>query len=305
MKAAIVGAAGFLGHALCGQLVNSGWEVVGYDLTAPRPAHPGLVQETLDVLRDEIVFPPGTDAVYYLAQSPLYRDFPRSADHLFGVNAYGAIKAARAAHAAGVRWFCYTSTGNVYAPSLAPLAEHNPVRRDDPYALSKLAAEEALGLIDGPMSVLAVRLFGLYGPGQTRMLPANLLERIRTGKDVVLEPTADQPGEPEGLVLSFTYVADAARLLDQLGRLAVAGTPLPPILNVAAPEPISIRRFAAQIGEILGLKPKFCRASTFRSHNLIADVGLLRSILEPEYVPFAEAMARTYAPAPAEVSHRS
>jgi UDP-glucose 4-epimerase len=293
MRAAIIGASGFLGSALSSRLLQSGWEVFGYDLT-PSGLPPASFQfNAFDVLRDELSLPPAIDALYYLAQSPRYRDFPAAADHLFGVNMYGAVKVAQAAAAAGVRWICYTSSGNVYAPSFAPLAEGNPVRRNDPYALSKLAAEETLALFANRMPVLSVRLFGLFGPGQTRMLPANLLARIRSTKEIVLEPVAADQGEPEGLAVSFTYVADAARLLEQLGQLALAGTRLPPVLNVAGPEPISIRRFSLELGRALGREPKFVRGTAERTFDLIADLSRLHSVVRAEYTPFSEAIART------------
>jgi len=293
MRAAIVGAAGFLGTALCRHLRGNGWEVLGYDAAAGEQPADGTRCDTLDVLRDEVRFPQGTDAAFYLAQSPWYREFPRSADHLFGVNTFGAIKAAQAALACGVRYFCYASSGNVYAPALGPLAEGHPVRRDDPYALSKLAAEEALGLFAGPMAVLAVRLFGLFGPGQKRMLPASLLARVRSGKEIVLEPAVGEAGDTDGLVVSFTYVADAARLLEQLARKALAGTSLPSVLNVAGPEPISIRRFAEELGRAVGIEARLARAHGQRRFNLIADLTLLRCVVRPQYTPLAEAVAKT------------
>lgn len=298
MRAAIVGAAGFLGKALAGRLLERGWEVVGYDLAPPSEAAPQVRFELLDVISGEIDFPRGTDAVFYLSQSPSYRDFPRAADQLFGVNTYGAIKAAHAAHAAGVRWFCYTSTGNVYAPSLAPLAEGDPIRRDEPYALSKLAAEESLALFAPHLPVLSARLFGLFGPGQQRMLPVKLRERILAGEPIVLEPAAGEAGEPEGLVVSFTLVADAARLLEQLAQKALGGLSLPAVLNVAGPEPVSLRRFASEIGRILGIQPVFVHGGAARTYNLIADLSRLRSVLEPACTPFAQAMAQSFGPAP-------
>jgi nucleoside-diphosphate-sugar epimerase len=294
MRVAIIGAAGFLGTALSGRLLGSGWEVSGYDLLSPDRLPHGLQFQTFDVLRDDLALPLETDAVFYLAQSPRYRDFPEAADHLFGVNTYGAIRAAQAACAARVRFFCYTSSGNVYAPSLAPLAEDNPVRRDDPYALSKLAAEEALALFAGRMPVLCPRLFGLFGPGQKRMLPANLLARIRSGERIVLEPTAGEAGEVGGLCVSFTYVPDAARILEQLARLALGGASLPRVLNVAGPEPISIRRFSLELGRIVGMEPKFVQATTARTHNLIADLRLLGTLLDPGWTPFSVAMAESF-----------
>jgi nucleoside-diphosphate-sugar epimerase len=279
--------------------------VSGFDAAAAEKPfeQPAVVTrcETLDVLRDEVCFLQGTDAVFYLAQSPWYREFPRSADHLFGVNTFGAIKAAQAAMAAGVRLFCYASSGNVYAPSLDPLAEGHPVRRDDPYALSKLAAEEALALFAGPMAMLAVRLFGLFGPGQRRMLPASLLARIRSGEEIALEPAEGEAGDTEGLVVSFTYVVDAARLLEQLARIALAGRPLPPALNVAGPEPISVRRFSEELGRAVGIEPRLTRAQGLRRFNLIADLALLRSIVRPQYTPLADAIAKTCQDSPGAV----
>jgi nucleoside-diphosphate-sugar epimerase len=294
MKAAIIGAAGFLGSALSNCLLDGGWEVFGYDLAAPDRSPSGLQFQTFDVLYDDLVLPPEADVVYYLAQSPRYREFPRAADHLFGVNTYGAIRAAQTASAAGIRLFCYTSTGNVYAPSLAPLAEDHRVRRDDPYGLSKLAAEEALALFAGRMPVLCPRLFGLFGPGQKRMLPANLLARIRSGQKIVLEPVPGENSNAEGLCVSFTYVADAARLLEQLARLALAGKSLPQVLNVAGPESISIRRFSVELGRVVGIEPRFVHAPTPRMHNLIADIRLLGTLLTPRWTPYSEAMAHSF-----------
>ncbi len=294
MKAAIIGAAGFLGAALAERLLESGWEVFGYDRHAPESAPAGLRFQRLDVLREDVEVPLQTRAVYYLAQSPRYRDFPEAADDLFGVNTYGAIRVARAACAARVPFFCYTSTGNVYAPAFAPLAESHPVRRDSPYGLSKLAAEEALTLFSPRMPVVCARLFGLFGPRQKQMLPAALLSRIRSGQEVILEPGPEETDPYEGLRVSFTYVADAARHLEQLARLALAGKPLPPVLNVAGPEAISIRRFCLEIGRVIGVEPKFARAPTVRTHDLIADVRLLDALLRPEWTPFPEAMAASF-----------
>lgn len=293
MKAAIVGAAGFLGRALSARLHEEGWKVCAYDLAPPVDPVPVRFQ-TLDVLSQEPEFPPDTDAVFYLAQSNRYRDFPGGAGHLFGVNTYGPARAASAAVAAGARFFCFTSTGNVYRPSLAPLDEDAPVRRDDPYALSKVAAEEVLRLFSGAMTVCSARLFGLFGPGQEKMLPVTLLERIRAGREIVLEPAAGDVGEPAGLGISFSYVHDTARILGRIAVAAVEGMAVPAVLNVAGPEAISLRRFAETIGRIIGMEPKFERGATERRLNLIADIGRLRTLFAPEFTPFEEAMDRTY-----------
>ena len=117
------------------------------------------------------------------------------------------------------------------------------------------------------MPVIAVRLFGLFGPGQTKMLPVSLLEKVRSGQPITLEPAADESGEPEGLTISFSYVEDTARCLGQLAHVArTATSSLPAVLNVAGVEPISVRRFAATIGGILGIR------AAVRAHGDRAEV---------------------------------
>ena len=296
MKAAIVGAAGFLGRALCKHLQAEGWDVLAYDAVAPATLPRGVQFAPLDVIGDPIALPPGIAAVYYLAQSPRYRDFPQAADDLFGVNAFGAIKTAQVAVVADAGMFCFASTGNVYRPSLLPRDEACPVRRDDPYAASKLAAEEALWLFAAHLPTVSVRLFGLFGPGQQKMLPATLRRKVESREPIVLEAAEGESGDPEGLAISFSYVEDTARCLRQLAQLAhISPTSLPAVLNVAGPEAVSIRRFAATIGRVLGIEPKFEIAQTRRSFNLIADISRLRALVDAAFLPFDEAMRETYA----------
>jgi UDP-glucose 4-epimerase len=304
MKAAIIGAAGFLGRALASHLRQKGWQVHRYDVVRP-PDGTGLHFEILDVLHQPSVFPEGTQAVFYLAQSARYREFPEGADHLFGVNTYGPVRAAGAAVAAGAAFFCFTSTGNVYRPSLEPLREDHPLRRDDPYALSKVAAEEILRLFSGTMRVCSARLFGLFGPGQEKMLPVTLLECIRTGREIFLEPAPGDTGDPGGLEVSFSYVEDTARILGLLAETALEGREVPAAVNVAGPEPVSVRRFAGAIARRLGIEPRFSCAPTVRGLNLIADIGLLRSLLAPEFTSFDEAIERTYGSPPVRGSKPS
>ena len=77
MRAAIIGAGGFLGRALGNQLHDRGWEVLGYDVAAPQPPLPGVRFATLDILREEVPLPQGIEAVYYLAQSPALPRLPQ------------------------------------------------------------------------------------------------------------------------------------------------------------------------------------------------------------------------------------
>jgi nucleoside-diphosphate-sugar epimerase len=214
-------------------------------------------------------------------------------DHLFGVNTFGLIKAAKASYEKNVKFFCHASTGNVYAPSFQPLKEDHPIRRDNPYVLSKVMAEEILDLLDGAANFLSVRLFGLFGPGQRGMLPSRIEESVRSQKKIYLEQSPNDPKEDGGLRVSFMFVKDTADCLVRLAQLGVEGATLPARLNVAGKEEITIRRFAETVGKILGKKPIFERTDQPRKFDLIADVSRLLELVEPTFTPFEEAITRT------------
>lgn len=294
MKMAVVGSNGFLGTALCRYCTERGWEVYGYDTIQPERLVPDIQFKVLDIIKDDISFPDELDAVFYLAQSPFYHNFPDQAGHLFGVNTYGAVKAATTAQKQGAAFFCYTSTGNVYQPAFHPLNEGHPLRRDDPYALSKVLAEEALALFAKFMTVLIVRPFGLFGPGQTRMLPVKLLNNVLNNEPITLQPSPLSEGKDNGLTISFCSLNDAVYCLERLARLALEKTPLPPVLNLAGPEPISIRRFAATLGEITGIAPVFKWDTSPRAFDLVADISQLRLFMERAFTPFDEAMTKAF-----------
>ena len=174
----------------------------------------------------------GTDAVYYLAQFPHYRSFPRGAGDLYSVNVAGALRAAEAARDAGARFFCYASTGSVYRPAFGPLREDHPVRRDLPYALSKVAAEEALALFGGPMRCLCTRLFGVFGPGQRdRLVPGSSALLLLSDEAVVerLRIRLDEVDHPE-----MTWVPVV------LGDQPHAAVPSDPPPDIVPPSPTSV-----------------------------------------------------------------
>lgn len=293
MNAAVIGGAGFLGKHLCAQLASCGDAVTGMDMFEPPAMPEGAGFAALDVIRDPIDFAPGTNVVFYLAQSPHYREFPNKAEDLFGVNCYGALRAAQAAVEAGIRVFVYASTGTVYQPSFAPLSEDAPLNRLNPYALSKIAAEEALALFSDRFTLVCGRIFSIFGPGQKGVLPAVLAERVKKDLPVTLQP---RPGESEdgGLGISFLYVEDLARILMILARKGLAGEKLPGVLNLGGPEAIDLKRFAGELGRVLGKKPVLAAAPGERPGDLISDNRRLEQFLSPEFTPFSLAMEKSF-----------
>jgi nucleoside-diphosphate-sugar epimerase len=286
MKAAVIGA-GFVGVELAKYLIQAGHEAILLNpVTRPDTGMPFF---ECDVLQGEITFPQNLDAVFYLAQSPHYREFPKHAGHLFGVNTLGAIKAAEAALHAGCRFFFYASTGSVYAPSFSPLSEQSPTQAADAYTLSKYMTEEALALFPRAMRICTGRIFGVFGPGQKKMLPALIRDRLilQTPIQLALHPVHGPDG---GLRISFIYNHDLAAILAGLAENALRGEDVPLRLNLAGPEAFSLEHFAAAMGKALKTEPVFENSSAPRGFDLVADITLLNATLAPAFTPLDEAL---------------
>jgi len=162
----VTGASGFVARALlAGRFTNDEYvaasrRAAGVEGIAWRcsPALSGTadwrgVLEGIDVvvhLAGRVHLAAGGDASAYLAE-----------------NCEGTLKLARDAAAAGVQRFVFLSSAKVLGDEsgATPLAEDAPARPGDPYAVSKLAAEQGLAGLGGAMRVTVVRPPLVYGPG--------------------------------------------------------------------------------------------------------------------------------------------
>lgn len=272
MTVLVIGSAGYMGRHLMAGLAAVGHRVLGVSSANGT----GINPET-GLLPDGFTIRAGTTAVVFMAQSPRYRD-PDQASHVLAVNVLSAVRAAVAARAARVRRFVYVSTGTVYAPSFAPLAEDAPVRYADWYSFSKLQGEKAVQMFASDMDVHVVRPFGVYGPAQQGRLVPNLIESIRTGRAITLQGRCDEPTDAEGMRISLCYVEDATKILVNL--ICSGGAP---VLNVAGERAVSIGELSYLLGRFLNRQPNLVRAEGYRSSDLIADIGLLRKTQSPKF----------------------
>jgi nucleoside-diphosphate-sugar epimerase len=294
MKVAIIGAAGFVGRHVQTMLEAQGQTCLASDVMVPHDLK-GRVS-ILNIAHESPDWSEGIDAAVYLAQYPGYRDFPTNGGELFAVNVAGALRAADAARAAGAKAFLYASTGTVYAPTFKPMAETNPIRRDQPYALSKVQAEEALALLTG-MATCCVRLFGVFGEDQKTMLVPALSGRIGRGEAVTLEANPMDASDMDGLQIALTHVSDVCSVISKLLDRMHAGVATPRILNVANPDALSIRALATAIASQLGVEPKFDLSATKRTSDYIADMTLMNSIVPHSFLTLDTAIERTFAAA--------
>lgn len=177
----VAGCTGFLGRALVPRLECDGWSVVG----ASRSAGVDLsVREQVDALG-------GCDVIANVAgrtSVPASYDDPQGFARDNVVVTRNLLALARRSGARVVHAGSY-----VYGtPRVLPIDEAHPLAAHNPYAASKLRAEQACAEAcrDLGVPVTVLRIFNVYGPGQRSgfVVPA-ILDGIRAGTIEIADAT--------------------------------------------------------------------------------------------------------------------
>jgi UDP-glucose 4-epimerase len=281
VKVVLTGATGFIGSRLRRLLAARGHAVTAIARVAALSPEPGLSWVISDIADPAFVdvLPDAADAVVHLAQAG---GSPLDEAALSAVNVESTRRLLDYSRRAGARRFVLASSGSVYGGSPDPLAEAHPRRPPDAYARSKADAEALLEQAPSGVSVCALRLFAPYGSGQNGRLIADLIGRVSAGRPVTLY----DGGHPR---LNPIYVADVAAIF-----ACALERPVPPVLNVAGDEVLSIRDMAETVGRALGIPPIFEDTLDEPPPDLVGDTTLLRQTFELENLtPFDRGIAAT------------
>lgn len=285
MKVVVIGSSGYVGQHLC-----NGYRLRGDEVVELSSSSNGINPDT-GLFPPNFSIPNNVDVVYFLAQSPRYRSAPEGADHLVSVNCVAVVQAAEAARRACVGRFIYASTGNVYSPSFEPLSEAGNVRRDAWYPLSKVMGEDALFLFRSSMKVTIARIFGVYGPVQTDKLVPFLMQALKVGRPLFVDRNPRNTDDHDGLKVSLIYIDD---LVTAFMCLAEQVSP-PEVVNVGGEQAVSVREIADIMGNQLGIKPSIAVSEKNRDFNLIANVGLLKTLTGIEFTNIEDGLVKTLA----------
>jgi nucleoside-diphosphate-sugar epimerase len=190
-RAAVFGARGFVGTAICRELALGVWEVGNPEAPrllsdASRTAGPSSClrpTEAIDTLANHIK---GTDVVINAAgvATPVSGE----SSHLTGANILLPLAVSEACNLAHTRRFVHISTAAVQG-GMSPLDESAPYRAESPYSNSKMLGERALlgGLPDGaPGRTVFMRPTSVHGPG--REATRRLIRLARSPLASVLAP---------------------------------------------------------------------------------------------------------------------
>jgi UDP-glucose 4-epimerase len=166
------------------------------------------------------------------------------------------------------------STQRVYRPATGPIPENAPLGPVDPYAVSKLVAEQWCAMYAEQLGVrtTVVRLFSVYGPGQvgqgTSGVVSIFLDRAARG-----EPRAVQADQRR----DQTWVGDVARGI----RLAIETPPSADrpgrVYNLATGIGTTLYELAQRVCEVTGSSSEIVPpAERSPEGDRVADVSRAR-----------------------------
>jgi UDP-glucose 4-epimerase len=293
MKCVVTGGCGFIGTHLVDRLVRNGHQVTVLDdlstgsLERLNPSAEPLYcsvtdADTLAAVTD------GADVVFHTAAWARIERSVADPVSTHAVNVTGTLNVLRAAHLNGVSRVVNSSSSSVYGDQSTHLMrEDMEPKPKSPYALQKLMGEQYAELFAGlfGMSIVSLRYFNVYGPGQPSdgqyaLVIPRFLRMRREGNPLTVYGDGAQ-------TRSYTHVSDVveANLLAAVADLPV-GQHI--ALNIGTGQEISVNDIAAAIGgPVQHIVPNPRRE--FEEARKAADYSLARSLIrwEPR-VTFAD-----------------
>lgn len=244
----VTGATGFLGGALVRKLLAAGHEVGALGRQAE--ALWGLARDGARAIKCDLAkqaaLPEPIAADVFVHCAALSSPWGRYAD-FHASNVVGTRNALAMAKAAGVKRFVHVSTPSLYFR----FEDQTALREDAPlpapvnaYAATKREAEE-LVLKEGALDPIILRPRGLYGAGDTALMP----RLLRVARKRALPLMRDGRAATD-----LTHVDD---VVDAVIAAANAGKVARRVFNVSGGVALNVREVIERVGERAGVPVKW------------------------------------------------
>ncbi|MFP3200291.1 MAG: SDR family NAD(P)-dependent oxidoreductase [Thermoproteus sp.] len=271
MRVVITGGAGFIGSHVAVRLAERGFKVVAVDNLERASAVKRLEEAGVPLVAGDVRsvdLPPADAVVHAAAYISVDESWERPYEYMWN-NAAATARVAKQCADRGAR-LIYISSAAVYGePQRLPIDEGHPARPLSPYGLSKLAGEQIAQML--APGAAALRLFNVYGPGQTGPYAGvitKFIERAKRGLPPVIYGDGTQTRD-------FIHVADVARFVEAVLDRGAAG-----VFNVGTGRAVSIRELAAAVMRLAGLggEPAYAPPRPGDIKHSVADVSKARAL---------------------------
>lgn len=312
MKVLVTGGAGFIGIHLTRHLLADGHEVIVIDNESNGEL--SLVPSGAKSVRGDVtkpedlepVFAQGIDAVCHIAgQVSIIKAFSDPVGDL-RTNTEGTVQVLKLCVKHKVPRLLYASSMTLYGNAAAvPTVETEPCVPDAYYGITKLAAERYVHStgerpdLGFDFSVTSLRMFSVYGPGQSYNNPYQGVLGIFSGNVLRGEPiTIFGDGEQ---TRDFVFVED---IVDGWARALTTPAAKGQVINLGGGRATSINQLAKAVVSAFGKPDHEIRHLPGRAGEqraVQADIGKAKRVLgwEPK-VSFEQGLAKTVEWAKAE-----
>lgn len=273
----VTGASGFLGRHLVAALQKQGFIVRQHSSADGDIARCTLPME-------------GVGRVFHLAGKSFVPDSWRSPQAFYETNVMGTVNVLE--HCRQHQAALTLISSYVYGqPKRLPISEEHPIAAANPYAHTKILAEEAARFYAERFGValVIVRPFNIYGPGQSG--PFLIPSIVRQALDPDVKEIRLQDLRPRR---DYIYVADAVDLLTATLRPGVRG-----VFNLGSGNSASVGEVAELVNYAVGTDKPVVSAEEQRPGEImdvVADIS--RAAAELDWRPrtsLAEGLAAVVA----------
>tara|TARA_B100000965_G_scaffold363853_2_gene346986 strand:- start:22414 stop:23340 length:927 start_codon:yes stop_codon:yes gene_type:complete len=289
----VTGGCGFIGRAVVHQLVSAGHEIrildnLHYSASAAQPSGVDFIRGSTASKEELAAAMRGVDRCIHLAGSPVL-EMPRDtrADESSQFNSHAEMFFSLAADQ-GVP-VVYASSAAVYGELEVDLiGEHVTLQPVNAHGMEKAALEHAAvaSVASGGPTAVGLRMFNVYGPGQSSHSPycsvvRLFADRLVRGLPIGIRGTGNQQRD-------FVYVDDAARAIVIAAFAPVRGAP---VVNICTGRAITLKEVVGELESATGLSAEI-------DMDPAGDPGVARSVGRPD-------LARELLGFEAEVDFRS
>ena len=288
----VTGAGGFIGGRVAAAFKASGWRVAAFGPGAALPGASYLSERLLasDDLEAAVQAVGGPALLVHAAgPSSVGRSVTAPAEDFERTMGSLAVTLAFLRAAAPEARLIFPSSAAVYGAGHArPITETDALHPASPYGLHKRLAEELIAGWSAQYGLKAccVRLFSIYGAGNRKQLPWDIVQRLKARPAALrLSGAGDERRD-------YLHVDDVARLF---GLLAVLeANRLPPVLNGGTGVGVTVAGMARAIIAASDLKPELAFNGEVRAGDppfLVADVSNAAALGFRPQVDFDEGVA--------------